>query len=103
MLDRFVSERDFVTGFILPRFKEASKVLGKGDVVDFHVEKPVDGITDLTAERGGRGLFVLEDVYSIQLFAAATYVPAVLGGFSLRLAAKESMSLNGSRWPLLYF
>lgn len=30
------------------------------DVIDFFIQKPVDGAPDLTAERGGRGLFIVE-------------------------------------------
>lgn len=57
---RFVSERDFVANYLLPKLKEANRVLGKDNVVEFHVEKAVNGTADLTAEKGGRGLFVLE-------------------------------------------
>ncbi|MGB9660354.1 MAG: HsdM family class I SAM-dependent methyltransferase [Nitrososphaerales archaeon] len=60
MSSRFVSERDFVANYVLPKLKEASRILGKADVVEFHVEKSIDGIADLTAEKGGKGLFVLE-------------------------------------------
>jgi len=58
--NRFVSERDFVANYLLPRLKEAARILGKSDIVEFHIEKPVNGTADLTAEKGGRGLFVLE-------------------------------------------
>jgi len=57
---RFLSERDFVAGYLLPRFREAAGVLGVSDVVDFHIEPPVDGRPDLTVERAGRRLLVVE-------------------------------------------
>jgi len=57
---RFAGERDFVAQFLLPRLKEAAGVLGVSDVVDFAVEKPVDGYADLAAERAGKRLFVIE-------------------------------------------
>jgi type I restriction-modification system DNA methylase subunit len=60
MSNRFASERDFVASFLLPKFKEAARILGKADLVDFHVERPVDGTADLTADKAGKGLFVLE-------------------------------------------
>jgi len=60
VLRRFASERDFVANYILPKLKEASRILGVANVVDFHVEKRVNGVADLTAEKGGKGLFVLE-------------------------------------------
>jgi len=60
MSGRFVSERDFVANRILPKLKEASRILGVADIVEFHVETPIDGIADLTAEKGGKRLFVLE-------------------------------------------
>ncbi|MEM3386386.1 MAG: N-6 DNA methylase [Nitrososphaerales archaeon] len=57
---RYRSERDFVANYVLPRLKEAAERLGVAGVVDFHVEPSIDGRPDLTAERGGRGIFVLE-------------------------------------------
>jgi len=57
---RFVSERDFVARFLLPELREAATRIGVVDLVDFYVEKSVDGIADLTAEKGGKGLFIVE-------------------------------------------
>ncbi|MEM3653033.1 MAG: N-6 DNA methylase, partial [Nitrososphaerales archaeon] len=57
---RYRSERDFVANYVLPRLKEAAERLGVAGVVDFHVEPSIDGRPDLTAEKGGRGIFVLE-------------------------------------------
>ncbi|MEM3737014.1 MAG: hypothetical protein QXJ75_02835 [Candidatus Bathyarchaeia archaeon] len=57
---RYASERDFVARFLLPKLKEAAGLLGVAEVVDFFVEKPVNGTPDLTAEKGGRGLFLVE-------------------------------------------
>jgi len=57
---RFVGERDFVANFLLPRLKEAAGILGVSDVVDFSVDKPVDGYADIAAERAGKRLFVIE-------------------------------------------
>jgi len=57
---RFASERDFVASYVLPRMKEAARVIGVADVVDFHVEKPIDGTPDLMAEKAGRRLFIVE-------------------------------------------
>lgn len=58
---RFASERDFVARFLLPRLEEAARLLKVSNVVDFHVEKSINGgVVDLMAEKGGRGLFVVE-------------------------------------------
>jgi type I restriction-modification system DNA methylase subunit len=57
---RYASERDFVARFLLPKLREAAERLGVADVVDFFFEKPINGTPDLTAEKGGRGLFVVE-------------------------------------------
>jgi type I restriction-modification system DNA methylase subunit len=58
---QLLSERDLVAQKILPRFKEASRILDISDVLDFHIDSRVDGgIADLFAEKGGRRLFVLE-------------------------------------------
>jgi len=57
---RFVSERDFVANSLLPRLKEAARLVGISDVVDFHVEPSINGTPDLTAERAGKRLFVVE-------------------------------------------
>lgn len=61
---KFRSERDFVAKFLLPKLDEAARVLGYGDVIETHIEphKQV-GIPDLIAEKGGRGLFVIEAKY----------------------------------------
>jgi type I restriction enzyme M protein len=57
----YMSERDFVANFLLPKFRAASSDLGVGDVVVFHVDARVDGgIADLYAARAGKRLFVLE-------------------------------------------
>ena len=56
----FASERDFVASFLLPKLREAADRLGFLNVIDFHVEKSVDGIPDLSAEKGGKGLFIVE-------------------------------------------
>jgi len=56
----FASERDFAAQFLLPTLKEAADELGVSNVLDFHLDKTVDGIADLTVERAGRGLCVLE-------------------------------------------
>jgi type I restriction-modification system DNA methylase subunit len=57
----YMSERDFVANFLLPKFRAASSDLGVGDVVVFHVDARVDGgIADLYADRAGKRLFVLE-------------------------------------------
>lgn len=37
MSSRFVSERDFVANYILPKLKETSRILGKANVIEFHV------------------------------------------------------------------
>ncbi len=60
MSSRFASERDFVARFLYPSLKEASSELGVSDVIDFSIEKRVDGIADLVAERGGERIFVIE-------------------------------------------
>ena len=93
-LGRFVSERDFVARYLLPKLQQAAKVVGIGDVVDFYIEKPLDGIPDLTAELGGKGLFLVEAKFKKKvgrierdieprdpevISQAATY--AVTGGF----------------------
>jgi len=56
----YASERDFVASFLLPKLREAAERLGFLNVIDFHVEKAVDGIPDLSAEKGGKGLFIVE-------------------------------------------
>jgi len=57
---RYHSERDFVANYIFLRLKEASRIIGLSDIIDFHVETPINGIADLTADRLGKRLFVLE-------------------------------------------
>lgn len=57
---RYASERDFVASYLLPRLKEASHLLGVSDIVDFHVEKPINGTPDLIAEKPGKRLFLIE-------------------------------------------
>jgi type I restriction-modification system DNA methylase subunit len=56
----YASERDFVAKFLLPKLTEAADRLGFHNVIDFYVEKSVDGTPDLSAEKGGRGLFIVE-------------------------------------------
>lgn len=59
--NRYLSERDFVARYALPRLEEAARVLGVQEVLDFHVDTRVDGgIADLYADRAGRRLLVLE-------------------------------------------
>jgi len=58
---RFRSERDFVSNYILERFKEARDNLGLKETIDFHIDTPVNGgIADFYIERGGKRLLVLE-------------------------------------------
>ena len=57
---RFASERDFVARYLFPTLKTASEELGVSDIVDLYVEKAVDGIADLVAEKAGKQLFVIE-------------------------------------------
>jgi len=57
----YVSERDFVSNFLLPKLKKSVASLGFSDVLDLHVENPVQGgVSDLTIHRGGKGLLVIE-------------------------------------------
>src|SRR3972149_3775275 len=59
--EKYRSERDFVASSLLPSFKEAAKKLGMSELLEFHVDERVDGgIADLTAERAGRRLFLVE-------------------------------------------
>jgi len=61
MSSKPVSEQDFVSNFILQKFREGAGVLKVLDKIDFHVEKPIDGgRADLAIDRGGRGLLVVE-------------------------------------------
>jgi type I restriction-modification system DNA methylase subunit len=61
MLNKPVSEQDFVSNFILQKFREGAGVLKILDKIDFHVEKPIDGArADLVVDRGGKGMLVLE-------------------------------------------
>ena len=56
-----VSEPDFVSNFVLQKFREGAGVLKILDKIDFHVEKPIDGgRADLVVDRGGKGMLVLE-------------------------------------------
>jgi hypothetical protein len=58
---RFVSEQDFVSGWLLPRLREAANVVQAPGLMDFHVNKKVNhGWADLTVEKGGKGLLVVE-------------------------------------------
>jgi type I restriction-modification system DNA methylase subunit len=51
-----------VARFLLPRLKEAAGVMNMAKLIDFYFEKPVKGggVPDLTAEKGGKGLFIIE-------------------------------------------
>jgi len=55
-----VSEQDFVANYLLPKLKEASGIIGVRELVEFHVNEQVDGIADLTVERAGKRLLVIE-------------------------------------------
>ncbi len=58
---QYASEQDFVASFILPKMKEASILVEAKDILDFHVEKRINGgIADFTAEKAGKGLFIIE-------------------------------------------
>jgi len=57
---RFVSEPDFVASYLLPRLKEAGALIEARELLDFHVNEQVDGIADLTVERAGKRLLVIE-------------------------------------------
>jgi type I restriction-modification system DNA methylase subunit len=59
-IESYVSERDFVANYLLPSFREAAKELGLSEVVGLHVDAPVDGIADLTVDRAGKRLLVVE-------------------------------------------
>ncbi len=59
-ISEYASERDFVANYLLPELKEAAKEIGILDSIEFHVEKPVNGIADLTAEKSGKRLFLIE-------------------------------------------
>ena len=64
MSTRLVSEPDFVANHLLPKVKEAASVLKVSNLLDFHVEKRIDGgRADLVVERAGKGLFVIEAKY----------------------------------------
>jgi len=59
-----VSEPDFIANILLPRLKEAAAALKTSDLLEFHVEKRIDGDkADLVVERAGRGLLVIEAKY----------------------------------------
>jgi type I restriction-modification system DNA methylase subunit len=61
MLNKPVSEQDFVSNFILQKFREGAGILKVLDKIDFHVEKPIDGgRADMVVDRGGKGMLVLE-------------------------------------------
>jgi hypothetical protein len=50
-----VSEPDFVANILLPRVKEAAGALKISSLMEFHVEKRINGDkADLVAERAGR-------------------------------------------------
>jgi hypothetical protein len=50
-----------VAKFLLPKLDEAARILGHSTTIDTHVEPQKQiGIPDLVAEKGGRGLYVVE-------------------------------------------
>ncbi len=58
---RYVSERDFVAQYLLSKIKESARVIQVADLLDFHIEKRINGGTaDLVVEKAGRGLFLIE-------------------------------------------
>jgi hypothetical protein len=58
---RFASERDFVARYLLPSLKRAISIMNLAKKIDVFIEKPTDvGIPDLTVERGGKGVLVVE-------------------------------------------
>jgi type I restriction-modification system DNA methylase subunit len=57
----YASERDFVAQYLLPALQAALRVVAPEEPVDLYIEKRIDGGTaDLSAERGGKGLVVIE-------------------------------------------
>lgn len=57
---QYASERDMVAQYLLPKVKEASRVLGYGDSIDLFMEKKINGTPDLSLYKGGKGLFLIE-------------------------------------------
>jgi type I restriction-modification system DNA methylase subunit len=56
----FVSEQDFVSTWLLPRLREAANVVAGPGMIDFHVNRKVNGWADLTVEKGGKRVLVVE-------------------------------------------
>jgi len=56
----FVSEQDFVSTWLLPRLKEAANIVERPGMIDFHVNKKVNGWADLTIEKVGKRVLVVE-------------------------------------------
>jgi len=96
IMQRFVGERDFVSRFLLPQLKDAAANLGVSDLVDFFIDKRVDGFADLVAERAGQPLFVVEAKFKKKVGAVERDIEprdpdvigqavqyAALGGFPL--------------------
>ena len=62
--DRFRSEADLVAKYLYPKLDEASRILGMDNVIDLHVNpNNMIGIPDIIAEKGGKGLYVVEAKY----------------------------------------
>jgi hypothetical protein len=61
MSHSYVSEQDFVSQYILPQLRDATRTLSVETVSDFSIEKRINGgRADLTIERAGNPVFVLE-------------------------------------------
>ncbi len=59
----FASERDFVARFLFPKLKEAAIAIQVQDTIDLFVEKACNGTPDISAEKGGKGLFLIESKF----------------------------------------
>jgi type I restriction-modification system DNA methylase subunit len=57
---RYVSEEDLRANYLLPRLQEASRLIGVSDIVDFHLGERVNGTADITAEKSGKRVLVIE-------------------------------------------
>ena len=60
MTQPYASERDFVARFLIPGLQEAGRSLGIQDAVDIFMEKTQNGAPDISVEKGGRKLFLIE-------------------------------------------
>jgi methylase of polypeptide subunit release factors len=56
----FVSEQDFVSTWLLPKLREAANVVESPGLLDFHINKKVNGWADLTVEKAGKRVLVVE-------------------------------------------